>query len=106
MTMWHCVVDRKENLLCNGTPEWDKEPVAIKGIVNGEKTEEIRYYTAGTCKLLPDTCGRARIPEKVLLQSSYTHKVILKEKEKESDNKPKSKAVKKLEKEMAQNRLF
>jgi|GEM_PF-4693470 len=99
---WHCVVKGSENNICDGTPEWGKEP----------ETAGVGFVYGGTCKLIPDTCGRCRAPRVPPIdpekKSSYIHKFIpapSKEKEKEKTTS-KSKSAKKLEQEMAQKRLF
>ncbi len=112
---WHCVNDNTK--YCDGEPEWEKEPQAVKGIEDGKKVEEIRFYAGGTCKLSPETCGRCKtskelweetpkeIREKVE-KSHFVETIIPIKKEEQGTVKPKSAKAKKLEKEMQQGRML
>ncbi len=95
--IWHCVVKGSENNICNGTPEWEKEPMI--------SATGFSYW--GTCKLTPDTCGKCQAPKILSVdpdkESSYKHISNLKEKAKDGS---KSKSAKKLEQEIAQQKMF
>ena len=111
---WHCVIKGHENEYCGGTPEWAKEPAAVKGIEKGEKIEEVRFYSGGTCKLTPETCGRRQTileqvpPEELerINKSTYIETIVPISPEKKSVAKPKSKKTKKLEQEIAQRKML
>jgi len=113
---WHCVAEPLGINYCDGTPEWKQEAQAIKGIKDGEKTEEVRYYVGGRCKLSPETCGRCKTSQQLwdelpqeekdrVSKPSYIE-TIIPIKQEDKTNKPKSAKAKKLEQEMAQRSMF
>lgn len=112
---WHCVV--KMGRYCIGAPEWEKESTPVMGIKDGEKSEEVRFYSGGTCKLNPETCGKCKtsqqlwneLPQEVkdrLSKPSFVENIIPIEKSKVKGEKPKSKKARQLETEIAQRSMF
>ena len=51
----HCVVKNQENKICKGIPDWEREPNAIR-----DAEGKTKYFAGGTCKLLPETCGKCQ----------------------------------------------
>ena len=109
MTKWHCAV---RNGCCAGTPDWKTEPQQCGGETGG-------YFSGGTCKANPETCGKYKssqqcwdeLPQEEkdrVSKPTYKETVARKEGKTEATEKPKSKtkAAKKLESEIAQGSMF
>ena len=102
---YSCAIDIFK--FCDGEPDWGIEPSKVfntEGLVS--------FTSGGTCKLMPDTCGRCKtileqIPPEMLekiSKSTFIQAVIpIKAEDKKT---AKSKAAKKLEAELAQGHMF
>ena len=108
---WHCVKAPLFGRYCNGTPDWEKEPILKQLAGEGKGPGD---YTGGACKLEPATCGRCQsitdqIPKEELDKISipnYIEIVIPIKRGETIGIKPKSAKAKKLEAEMAQERFI
>ena len=112
-TNWSCVNDIISGAVCTGIPEWEIAPHETK------LEKEVRsIYSLGTCKLDPKTCGKYKSSKQIWDELSQEEKDrVTKPVYKETKTltggpkdttkeKPKTKAAKKLENEIAQRSMF